>query len=267
MTILYARAQRRCVAAMLDIVFILLLMPLMAIAYNAVFDEASAFRAFIVLSPLLLLDPLFVSLAGATPGQFLLGMRVRRSETMGRCPLYLSLPRYFVKLLLGTISLLYMYNSRRHQTLHDRLAGTVVILSPGRLIRKPNFAKYGEEEYPSEDFGDNYPPARGFGAQIVLYFFVLIVFQLILEGVGGGETVIGEAASLLLSIVAISSIATRRDRRRKKAAERLDNELADDNRTGAEEPQSLAGGENTSNRIAPDAADEGEDGDESRKTY
>ena len=66
----------------------------------------------------------------ATPGQALLGLVVRRNDDLGRPDLLealISVVGFYVTLALGAIWLIVALVTRRHRTVHDLLAGLVVV--------------------------------------------------------------------------------------------------------------------------------------------
>jgi uncharacterized RDD family membrane protein YckC len=75
----------------------------------------------------------FLSLASrlsATPGQALLGLRVRRNGDLGRPDMLealVSVVGFYVTLALGAIWLAIALATTRHRTLHDLVAGLVVV--------------------------------------------------------------------------------------------------------------------------------------------
>jgi uncharacterized RDD family membrane protein YckC len=79
--------------------------------------------------PLLLL-PLYEPLLTrylCTPGQFLLGIRVRTEPEIERVPVLRTFLRLAVKYLLGIISFVFMPAHRQKRALHDLAAGTIVV--------------------------------------------------------------------------------------------------------------------------------------------
>ena len=89
----------------------------------------------------------FLFLAGplsATPGQALLGLVVRRNGDLGRPDVLealVSVIGFYVTLALGAVWLAAALLTRRHRTLHDMLAGLVVVradaLAPPFMPRLP----------------------------------------------------------------------------------------------------------------------------------
>lgn len=109
-------------------------------------------------------------------------MQVVRIDTRLKCPLLVSFDRYYTKLPLGSLSLIYMLFSGKHQAIHDHLAKTIVLLSSKKIERNPEFASNGVSEQILEvDYV--YPsPLRRFGIFVLWYIIVSIIFGILIEG-------------------------------------------------------------------------------------
>lgn len=62
-----------------------------------------------------------------TIGQLLVGMRVRTFSTRQKISLHAAYARFIVKWLLGFISFFIIGSSEHRRTIHDRVAGSIVI--------------------------------------------------------------------------------------------------------------------------------------------
>lgn len=78
---------------------------------------------FIVIS----IEPLFVSITGSSIGHHMVGLRVRRSKTDKRLNIFLSYIRFLAKFPLGIISFVSVLTTRKHQSLHDLISGSIVV--------------------------------------------------------------------------------------------------------------------------------------------
>jgi len=152
---LYATIAFRVKASIIDSTILLALIILIPLSVNQ-FVSHAGFRALLMYSPLLFLEPLLVSYTGSTIGQRIVGITVVNQADKTRCSLPMSFVRYFVKIVLGWFSLVLMFFTRKHQAIHDHLAKTIVILSPLRISKKPSFAAAGEREQ-EEEAGFAYP--------------------------------------------------------------------------------------------------------------
>jgi uncharacterized RDD family membrane protein YckC len=144
--VLYATLPRRIKAAIIDGVVLLTLMILCPIAISMLAGRDSSANGIAMYIPPLLLEPFLISFLGFTLGQYIFGIQVIRVDTGGKCPLTASFLRYLAKTILGSLSMVYMLFSKKHQAIHDHLAKTLVVLSRKRIEQNPEFANYGETE-------------------------------------------------------------------------------------------------------------------------
>ncbi len=140
---LYATLALRIKASVIDSTILLALIILIPLTIGQ-FPDHPGLRAFLMYSPLLFLEPLLVTFTGSTIGQRVMGIAIVDHERGSRLALPLSFVRYFIKVLLGGLSLVWMFFTSKRQAIHDRLVGTVVILSSQRIAKKPSFAAEGE---------------------------------------------------------------------------------------------------------------------------
>ncbi|MCP3940319.1 MAG: RDD family protein [Desulfobacteraceae bacterium] len=178
---IYATLARRIKAGIIDGILYLALIIFLMFVVSQVLKDGGPIRALLIYSPLFFLEPLLVTYLGASIGQHLLGMEVMSINTRKKCPLGISLIRYFTKVLLGSLSLIYMLFSRKHQAIHDHFANTVVLLSRKKIEKNPSFANHGaiEQTYESEY---KYPsPLRKFCVFIVWYLLSCILIDVLIE--------------------------------------------------------------------------------------
>lgn len=178
---LYASLPRRIKAGIVDTVIVLFLFIILPVSIQVLIPDENIFSVFFMYSPILILEPILISYLGATIGQYLFGVEVVRKKDYGKCPILLSFARYFTKIIFGSFSVVYMLFSRRHQAIHDHLAGTLVILSRKRVKTNPDFASYGEQEqFSGSEYV--YPSAlRRFFVFIVWYIIASILFGILFE--------------------------------------------------------------------------------------
>lgn len=178
---LYSSLPRRIKASLIDSLIVLTLFIALPVTFNALFQNESVLAAFLMYTPILILEPLLVSFSGATIGQHLFGVEVVKINTLAKCPLLLSFIRYYTKILLGGFSVIYMLFSKKHQAIHDYIAGTIVIMSRKRIKAEPDFASQGEQEQ-YENSGYNYPSApRRFFVFILWFIIAIVILSIILE--------------------------------------------------------------------------------------
>ncbi len=187
--VLYATLPRRIKASIIDGMVLLTLMILSPLAISMLLGRDTSANAIAMLIPPLLLEPFLISFFGFTLGQYIFGIQVIRVDTGGKCPVPASFLRYLVKTVLGSFSIVYMLFSRRHQAIHDHLAGTLVLLSQKRIEQNPEFANYGEPEQNLElDITHHYPS----GLRRFAFFCIWAVSLLILLAI------VAECITLLL---------------------------------------------------------------------
>lgn len=124
----YPGIMARMKGAIVDSVFILV----MLIAASKVFallpqaSDQMRIGAFVFI--FVLYDPLFTSFFGGTVGHIIANIKVKRvSDDTKNIMLPLAFIRFFIKVLLGWISLLTVNSSTKKQAIHDKIVGTVVL--------------------------------------------------------------------------------------------------------------------------------------------
>src|SRR6266581_5163697 len=181
--VLYATLPRRIKASIIDGVVLLALIILSPLIIGTLTGRDTVFNTIAMFAPLLL-EPFLISFLGFTLGQYIFGIQVVRLDTGGKCPLVASFARYFTKTLLGSLSIVYMLFSKKHQAIHDHLAKTLVVLYHKKIEQSPEFAKYGEIEQDMEnDVAYTYPSVpRRFGFFCIWAVVISIVFGIVVEG-------------------------------------------------------------------------------------
>lgn len=126
-TTAYGSFLARFRAMVLDSIVVMSLFLTILFSASAV-DIAMAGRlAVLALVALVLLyEPLLVSRFGATLGHRWSNLHVVSERTGGHPAFWAAFVRFIVKSVLGLPSFIFMAFTRRHQALHDRIAGTTV---------------------------------------------------------------------------------------------------------------------------------------------
>lgn len=126
---MYARAMPRLEGFVLDLlVYGMFLLGIFVPA--SIFDGSIRVTWPIGLAALLLYEPLFLTLRGATIGQRAMNLRVVRASDLGRVSFPRALLRTFMKNMFGAFAVLpflAVYVTSRHQAFHDLVAETVVV--------------------------------------------------------------------------------------------------------------------------------------------
>lgn len=173
-TRIYATFPRRIKATIIDSVVVILFFAFLPVAVAQVTGTDSSLNGIMMFTALLLLEPILITYFGCTLGQHLLSIKVVMVSDGSRCPLLLSFLRYILKTVLGSISLMFMLFTQKHQAIHDRAVGTIVLLSEKKIQKDANFARFGEPENTLDD-KFTYPSSmRRFA--IFLFWFIIFYF-------------------------------------------------------------------------------------------
>jgi uncharacterized RDD family membrane protein YckC len=144
---LYARFPRRLQALVLDAGLLVVVLILGAAAAGAIAHErASQAVVLSVLAAIVLYDPLFVSRTGGTLGHHVLNMRVVDENCGSHLPFLRAFLRFMVKAPLGLFSFVFMALTRRHQALHDVIAGSTVQLKDPRTAHAVHYVSERADE-------------------------------------------------------------------------------------------------------------------------
>jgi uncharacterized RDD family membrane protein YckC len=118
---------RRYGATLIDAFFIMFLMIVAGVGFQAVSEASAAPRAVVLGLILFAYEPLLTS-RFCTIGQHLTGLRVRRygnpSERIG---IFAAYVRFSVKILLGAISFLTLGFTKEKRAIHDLAAGSIML--------------------------------------------------------------------------------------------------------------------------------------------
>jgi uncharacterized RDD family membrane protein YckC len=132
---MYPSLLRRYLSTFIDTIVILLL--LFAFSRSPLYDRNSAESVLWPLWLFVIFEPLLTTFA-CTPGQFAMRFRVRRAYDLRRPWLHTTFLRWFVKVALGIISVLYLPTQKQRRALHDLASGTVVLNGNGPFTRAPS---------------------------------------------------------------------------------------------------------------------------------
>ncbi len=165
----YPRFLRRLQAVLIDniILTVLFMSTLLVAAY---FGITGRYAIIITGFLIFLWEPLLVSMTGGTIGHHLIGLRVVNSETGNNINLFASIIRFVTKMLLGGLSVVFVFITQYHQAIHDGLVQSVVILKQPET--KPNYEVMHERLVELAAY--KYPSVLYRSIMIVLYNSVLI---------------------------------------------------------------------------------------------
>ncbi len=118
---------RRYGATLIDAFFIMFLMILAGIAFQAVSEASATPRVVVFVLILFVYEPVLTSRL-CTIGQRLTGLRVRRYGNPGeRIGVLAAYVRFAVKILLGAISFLTLGFTKEKRASHDLAAGSIML--------------------------------------------------------------------------------------------------------------------------------------------
>ena len=174
---IYPRLIRRVQACIIDsfiIVFILVGLFLLVTTFSV---EPVWVRIAIVLVPVFFFEPVLVSYTGGTIGHHLLKLKVQDVSNTKNINIFLALIRFILKTLLGTISLIFVLTTRKHQAIHDFLANSIVAYKDPKQV--PEYEALVERVI--EEEGYIYPSKLRRIAMIILYNILLFILIMILS--------------------------------------------------------------------------------------
>ena len=117
---------KRIGATLIDIYFIIMLAYAMVSLLPEAFVEQFRLAIF---GLAVLYDPICNSTLGYTFSAFIFKFRIRNETDISqKLSFYKALLRFVVKLLLGSISFLTIHSDHMRRAIHDRVAGSVVIV-------------------------------------------------------------------------------------------------------------------------------------------
>ncbi len=135
----YAGITDRIKAVLADSIVMIVFMFIVTYTFSAFEHVPDIARIIAFVFIFILYDPLFTSFFGGTIGHFMMGIRVKREKNQQKNIFFpLALIRFFVKILLGWISLLTVTGTKKRKAIHDFLAGSVVLYTNMPEERNPN---------------------------------------------------------------------------------------------------------------------------------
>ncbi len=124
--IVYTRLIKRVRAVLFDGLLMTLLLALLFGLVSLLGIQTRSLKLGIIVLPLVLFEPCLVAFTGGTVGQHWQKIRVTRRDGQCRIHLLAAIIRFIAKLLLGWLSFVTIFASRRHQAIHDFLVGSIV---------------------------------------------------------------------------------------------------------------------------------------------
>ncbi len=173
--IIYVRLSRRLKAVIIDM-FVMIISIISSIyLVGQVGFESSIFSMSMIIVFSLSIEPICVRFTGASIGHHLFGIRIRQSISDNKINLFNSYLRTIFKLLVGTMSLITVMSTRKHQALHDMISRSIVVLKNPKNIP--------EWEHESERVLDKnlytYPSKVHRVLVSILYISIMVIIYLI----------------------------------------------------------------------------------------
>lgn len=171
----YATLGRRVLATSLDSIIIISFMLLVGTFVQSVSDEVNVIKIILFFAPVFLYNPVMISAFGNTIFQKILKIKVVTEEGQ-YCKFHIAFLRWIMEVLLGWLSLIYFVFNDKHQTLHDKIAGTFVYYVKEKTELDDN---YSELENSKPEY--IYPSAgQRFLIFLAWFFTFWIMFWIIL---------------------------------------------------------------------------------------
>lgn len=167
----FAPLSKRLAALLFDGVFMAFYFALTVMAVNGLALDSSKLESVLIIGVCLSIEPLLVAYTGASLGQHLMKLRVRKVADNRRLNLFQAYWRSAIKILFGLPSLLTVLSSRRYQAIHDMLASSIVVLSAEGISK----ASYLLHERTDQTELYDYPPAWRRIAMMFVYIVLLFI--------------------------------------------------------------------------------------------
>jgi len=169
----------RIKAMLLDSVLFALLVLTTVICVGSLSIEALPLKAALILLPILLFEPMFIWLTGGSIGHHYAGIRIASVRTGKNLFLFGGVVRLIVKLTAGWASLLTLFITRKHRSVHDLASGSIVLFKNESAVP----AHYQRKERDLTVRPSIYRRLIVIAATLILALFVLgLVVGLLLSG-------------------------------------------------------------------------------------
>lgn len=174
--IIYPRLIRRVQVCIIDtfiFAFFIVTLFLMVAAFSV---NPFWARIAIVFIPALFFEPVLVSFTGGTIGHHLLKLKVRDVRNGKNINIFTAFIRFILKTFLGTVSLLFVLTTRKHQAIHDFCANSIVVYKDPEKV--PEYEALTERVI--EEEGYIYPSKLRRIFMIILYNLLLFILIAVL---------------------------------------------------------------------------------------
>ena len=127
MEVQFPNLSDRIQSSFIDIIFVILLMFGLTMVFDKFQNVPDWIRASAFIGLFVIYEPLSITL-GCTVGNFLKGIRVRRSSNpASKLSIFRSLIRFVIKIILGWYSFLTLISHPQKRAVHDLASGSLVV--------------------------------------------------------------------------------------------------------------------------------------------
>ncbi len=169
--ILYPNLGRRIKAVLVDsmsaVVLLVTLVPLLA----KMDIQNTPLKLIVLTSPFFILEPLLISFTGGSIGHHVFQICVRNAASGRHIGIFSACTRSIIKLFLGSISLVLILFTNRHQALHDLMSNSVVTFKTSGSVA----AQSGLEERSVQEADFIHPSRRRKLIVIIAYNALLLM--------------------------------------------------------------------------------------------
>jgi uncharacterized RDD family membrane protein YckC len=170
---MYPRLIRRVQAVLIDSAVLLVVFVFSVALAGYLKLKNDLFGAAIAFLPVILVEPLLVSIKGGTIGHLILGLRVRSTFDNKNLNIFIAILRTITKVTLGMVSLVCVLTTKKHQAIHDLITGSIVVINDPKSL--PTDQVLAERVLDHEKY--SYPGVIRRLLFIFLYFILFIIFM------------------------------------------------------------------------------------------
>lgn len=150
----FAPLSKRLAALLLDSVFIAFYFALTLMLISSLSITSKTLESLLIIGICLSIEPCLVAFSGATLGQHVLKLKVRKLAKNKKLNILQAYWRSVTKIIFGLPSLLTVLSSRKHQAIHDMLAASIVVLNAEGVSKASYILREREDQtelyhYPS----------------------------------------------------------------------------------------------------------------------
>ena len=175
----YPRLIKRVRAVLIDSVFVPVAMFSTLIIGDALGVTQTFGKAMLLVIPVFIFEPALVAFTGGTVGHHLMKIRITRLDGKSNINIFAATVRFLVKLFLGWLSFIFVLTTKKHQAVHDLLAGSLVVHK--NISGLPSYDVLAERKSDTENYV--YPPAWRRIVVVITYCIFLLIVTSVLTGV------------------------------------------------------------------------------------